>query len=33
MIIDYPCKSMDDWEKLKPRLKPRDYRVDWVSDP
>ena len=31
MIIDYPCKSREDWEKIKPRLKPSDYRVDWVS--
>ena len=31
MIIDYPCKSRDDWEKMKPRLEPSDYRVDWVS--
>jgi len=31
MIIDYPCKSREDWEKIKPRLKPSDHRVDWVS--
>ncbi|HIE19366.1 TPA: hypothetical protein EYP75_06530 [Candidatus Bathyarchaeota archaeon] len=31
MIIDYPCKSREDWEKIKPRLNPNDYRVDWVS--
>jgi len=31
MIIDYPCKNREDWERLKPRLKPSDYRVDWVS--
>jgi uroporphyrinogen decarboxylase len=31
MIVDYPCKSREDWEKIKPRLKPSDYRVDWVS--
>ena len=31
MIIDYPCKSREDWEKLKPRLVADDYRVDWVS--
>ena len=31
MIIDYPCKSREDWERIKPRLKPSDYRVDWVS--
>jgi hypothetical protein len=32
MIIDYSCKSRDDWEKLKPRLQPNDRRVDWVAD-
>lgn len=31
MIIDYPCKSRADWEKIKPRLKPSDYRINWVS--
>jgi len=31
MIIDYPCKSREDWEKIKSRLEPDDYRVDWVS--
>jgi uroporphyrinogen decarboxylase len=31
MIIDYPCKNREDWEKLKSRLKPNDYRVDWVT--
>jgi uroporphyrinogen decarboxylase len=31
MIVDYPCRSRGDWEKIKPRLKPSDYRVDWVS--
>ncbi|MFQ6094888.1 MAG: uroporphyrinogen decarboxylase family protein [Candidatus Bathyarchaeia archaeon] len=31
MIIDYPCKSRDDWERIKPRLKADDYRVDWVT--
>jgi uroporphyrinogen decarboxylase len=31
MVIDYSCKSREDWEKIKPRLKPSDYRVDWVS--
>jgi uroporphyrinogen decarboxylase len=31
MIIDYPCKSREDWEEIKPRLEPSDYRVDWVS--
>ena len=32
MIIDYPCKSREDWEKIKPRLKPSERRVDWVTD-
>lgn len=31
MIIDYPCKHREDWERMKPRLEPSDYRVDWVS--
>lgn len=31
MIIDYPCKTRDDWEKIKSRLVADDYRVDWVS--
>ncbi len=30
-IIEYPCKSREDWERLKVRLHPSDYRVDWVS--
>jgi uroporphyrinogen decarboxylase len=30
-IIEAPCKSRQDWEKLKPRLEPSDRRVDWVS--
>lgn len=30
-IIDYPCKSKMDWEKLKLRLVANDRRVDWVS--
>ena len=31
LIIDYPCKSREDWEKIKPRLTPNDRRVDWVT--
>jgi uroporphyrinogen decarboxylase len=31
MTIDYSCKSVKDWEKIKLRLKPSDYRVDWIS--
>lgn len=30
-IIDWPCKSRGDWEKVKVRLEPSDKRVDWVS--
>jgi uroporphyrinogen decarboxylase len=30
-IVDYPCKTKDDWEKIKERLEPSDWRVDWVS--
>ncbi len=32
MIMDYPCKGREDWELIKPRLKPDDRRVDWVTD-
>jgi uroporphyrinogen decarboxylase len=31
-IIDYPCKSRADWEKLKPRLQPSKERVDWTGE-
>jgi len=31
MIIDYPCKGREDWDNMKPKLTPSDYRVDWVS--
>lgn len=31
MIIDYPCKTKEDWNRIKPRLNADDYRVDWVS--
>ena len=31
MVIDYPCKGREDWEEIKPRLEPSDYRVDWVT--
>ena len=30
-IIGYPVNNREDWEKLKDRLQPSDYRVDWVS--
>jgi len=28
-IIDYPCKTRDDWERIKERLTPNRDRVDW----
>jgi uroporphyrinogen decarboxylase len=28
-IIDYPCKSRADWERIKERLVPSRDRVDW----
>ena len=28
-IIDYPCKSREDWERIKERLTPSRDRVDW----
>ncbi len=28
-IIDYPCKSREDWEKIKERLTPSRDRIDW----
>ncbi len=28
-ILDYPCKSREDWERIKPRLTPSRERVDW----
>ena len=28
-IIDYPCKSREDWERIKGRLTPSRERVDW----
>ena len=30
-IIEWPLKSKEDWEKVKPRLEPDYTRVDWVS--
>ncbi|MBU0608240.1 MAG: hypothetical protein KKI08_10140 [Armatimonadetes bacterium] len=30
-IIEWPCKSRDDWEKMKERLKPDRDRVDWAG--
>jgi len=28
-VIDYPCKSREDWEKIRDRLTPGRDRVDW----
>ncbi|MEA3402968.1 MAG: uroporphyrinogen decarboxylase family protein [Armatimonadota bacterium] len=28
-IIDWPCKSRDDWERIKERFTPSRDRVDW----
>jgi len=28
-IIDYPCKTREDWERIKERLTPDRKRVDW----
>ena len=30
-IIDWPVKTKEDWKRIKERLKPSYYRVDWVS--
>jgi uroporphyrinogen decarboxylase len=31
-IIDYPCKSRSDWERIKERLVPSRERVDWRGE-
>ncbi len=31
-IIDYPCKTREDWERIKPRLVPGRDRVDWTGE-
>ena len=31
-IIDYPCKSQADWERMKERLTPSWDRVDWQGE-
>lgn len=31
-IIDYPCKSREDWESIKERLVPSRDRVDWEGE-
>jgi uroporphyrinogen decarboxylase len=31
-VIDYPCKSREDWEKIRDRLTPGRDRVDWKGE-
>jgi uroporphyrinogen decarboxylase len=31
-VIDYPCKSREDWEKIRGRLTPGRDRVDWKGE-
>ena len=31
-ILDYPCKSREDWEAIKERLVPDRDRVDWKGE-
>ena len=31
-IIEWPCKSRDDWEEMKERLAPDRDRVDWNGE-
>ena len=31
-IVDYPCKSREDWERIKGRLTPSRDRVDWTGE-
>ena len=31
-ILDYPCKSREDWEAIKDRLVPDRDRVDWKGE-
>ena len=32
-VLEYPCKTRDDWEKkMKPRLTPDKGRVDWKGE-
>ncbi|HIC89017.1 MAG TPA: hypothetical protein EYP04_06410 [Anaerolineae bacterium] len=31
-IVDYPCKSRADWERIKERLVPSWDRVDWKGE-
>ena len=31
-IVDYPCKSREDWEAIKERLTPSKDRVDWKGE-
>jgi len=31
-IVDYPCKTREDWERIKERLTPSEDRVDWTGE-
>ncbi len=31
-VIDYPCKTRADWDRIKPRLQPSRDRVDWTGE-
>lgn len=31
-IVDYPCKSREDWDRIKQHLTPGKDRVDWTGD-
>lgn len=31
-IVDYPCKSVHDWQDVKQRLAPAQDRVDWLGE-
>ncbi|MBI3941703.1 MAG: hypothetical protein HY326_01710 [Chloroflexi bacterium] len=31
-MIEFPCKTRQDWEKIKTRLDPRKDRVDWKGE-
>ncbi len=30
--LEFPCKTRQDWERIKERLRPSKDRVDWTSD-
>ncbi|MDP6438482.1 MAG: hypothetical protein QGH74_02510, partial [Candidatus Brocadiia bacterium] len=31
-IVDYPCKTREDWERIKERLTPSRDRVEWEGE-